>query len=292
MSEKRTPFLSVDNVSKVFAGYEALADVSLEIHQGEVLCLLGDNGAGKSTLIKVLSGFHTPTSGTLEVNGKPTTFKSPRDASDLGISTVHQFGGTFPLMSLSRSFFVGVEPTKGWGPFTYFDKKKADGIVVEQMQAMGITRVTDGDRLVGSLSGGERQVSAIARAVFFGAKVLILDEPTAALGVKEAAHVLRIIMQAKHRGIAVVLVTHNVTHAMTVGDHFAVLIHGRKADDFAKGERTREEITDLMAGGEAMAELEEELAGLTAASPVLEVETSPGIHGTPKMGHDLHGQQE
>jgi simple sugar transport system ATP-binding protein len=262
MSDKSTPLMSVENVWKVFGGYEALADISLEIRAGEVLCLLGDNGAGKSTLIKVLSGFHKPTSGTLKIDGKPTEFQSPRDASDLGISTVHQFGGTFPLMSLGRSFFVGVEPTKGFGPFKFFDKKRANEIVVEHMQQMGITRVTDGERLVGSLSGGERQVSAIARAVYFGAKVLILDEPTAALGVKEASHVLRIIMQAKRRGIAVVLVTHNVSHAMMVGDHFAVLIHGLKADDFAKGERTREEITDLMAGGEAMAELELELSTL------------------------------
>ena len=131
------------------------------------------------------------------------------------------------------------------------------------MQAMGLTRITDGERLIGSLSGGERQVSAIARAVHFGAKVLILDEPTAALGVKESAHVLRIILQAKLRGIAVILITHNVTHALTVGDHFAILIHGEKADDFRKGERTREQITDLMAGGEAMEELEKELEHLT-----------------------------
>lgn len=270
MSDQRTPYIKVDNVSKFFAGYEALAEVSLNIHQGEVLCLLGDNGAGKSTLIKVLSGFHEPSSGTMAVDGRQRQFKSPRDAAELGISTVHQFGGTFPLMSLERSFFVGLEPTKGWGPFKYFDRKLANEIVVREMQAMGITGVTDGSRLVGSLSGGERQVSAIARAVHFGAKVLILDEPTAALGVKEATHVLRIIMQAKLRGLAVVLVTHNVTHAMTVGDHFAVLIHGRKADDFAKGERTREEITDLMAGGEAMAELRAELAGLTGSDAQLE----------------------
>jgi simple sugar transport system ATP-binding protein len=250
----------------VFSGFLALDRVSVDIHTGEVLCLLGDNGAGKSTLIKVLSGFHPPTSGTLTVEGRRRNFRKPRDATDLGISTVHQFGGTFPLMSLGRSFFVGLEPTKGWGPFTIFDKKRANQIVVEQMQAMGITSITDGERLVGSLSGGERQVSAIARAVYFGAKVLILDEPTAALGVKEAAHVLRIIMEAKHRGIAVVLVTHNVTHAMTVGDHFAVLIHGRKVDDFAKGERTREQVTDLMAGGEAMAELEQELSNLSGSN--------------------------
>jgi len=263
MSAKSQPLMSLNSVSKIFGNYAALRDVSLDIYPGQVLCLLGDNGAGKSTLIKVLSGFHNPTSGEIAFDGKPVSFGSPRDASDLGISTVHQFGGTFPLMSLGRSFFVGLEPTKGWGPFKRFDRKFANSVVVEQMQQMGITRVTDGDRLVGSLSGGERQVSAIARAVYFGAKILILDEPTAALGVKEAAHVLRIIMQAKHRGIAVVLVTHNVSHALTVGDHFAVLIHGEKADDFAKGDRTREQITDLMAGGEAMAELEAELASLT-----------------------------
>lgn len=260
-----TPILSLKNVSKVFSGYRALSNVSLDVYPGQVLCLLGDNGAGKSTLIKILAGFHEPSSGTLEVNGVETTFKSPKDASANGIATVHQFGGTFPLMSIGRSFFVGAEPTKGWGPFKRFDKKFANETAVREMQALGITRVTDGDKLIGGLSGGERQAAAIARAVHFGANVLILDEPTAALGVKEAAHVLRIIMQAKHAGVAVILVTHNVSHALTVGDHFAVLIHGEKADDFAKGERTREQVTDLMAGGEAMAELERELNALTGA---------------------------
>lgn len=259
----KTPILSLKNVSKVFAGYRAMDDVSLDVYPGQVLCLLGDNGAGKSTLIKVLSGFHEPTTGTIEVNGVPTVFKSPKDASNEGIATVHQFGGTFPLMSIGRSFFVGAEPTKGWGPFKRFDKKYANETAVREMRQLGITRVTDGERLIGSLSGGERQASAIARAVHFGANVLILDEPTAALGVKEATHVLRIIMQAKLKGIAVILVTHNVSHALTVGDHFAVLIRGQKADDFAKGERTRDQITDLMAGGEAMAELEAELSTLT-----------------------------
>jgi simple sugar transport system ATP-binding protein len=264
-----TPILSLKGVSKNFAGYQALDDVSLDIYPGQVLCLLGDNGAGKSTLIKVLSGFHEPTSGVVEVNGTPRVFKSPKDASNEGIATVHQFGGTFPLMSIGRSFFVGSEPTKGFGPFKWFDKKYANETAVREMQALGITRVTDGDRLIGGLSGGERQACAIARAVHFGANVLILDEPTAALGVKEAAHVLRIIMQARNKGVAVVLVTHNVSHALTVGDHFAVLIRGQKADDFAKGERSREQITDLMAGGEAMEELVNELNSLTGSVNVI-----------------------
>lgn len=253
------PLLRLENIGKSFGQNEVLMDISLDVYAGEVLCLLGDNGAGKSTLIKVLSGFHEPTTGTMQIEGKEVAFKSPRDASSHGIATVHQFGGTFPLMSIGRSFFVGAEPTKGFTPLKRFDRKFAGEVAVREMQSLGITRVTDGDRLVGGLSGGERQALAIGRAVYFGANVLILDEPTAALGVKEAAHVLRIIMQARRKGIAVILVTHNVTHAMTVGDHFAVLIRGALAADFRKGERTREEITDLMAGGEAMAELEAEI---------------------------------
>jgi simple sugar transport system ATP-binding protein len=259
------PFIKLTDVCKSFGSTQVLHDISLEVKPGEVLCLLGDNGAGKSTLIKVLSGFHEPTSGKMEVEGQPVTLKSPRDASDKGIATVHQFGGTFPLMSIARSFFVGAEPVKGWGPFHRFDNKFAGEVAVREMQSLGITRITDGNRLVGGLSGGERQALAIGRAVYFGAKLLILDEPTAALGVKEATHVLRIIMEARRQGLAVILVTHNVTHAMKVGDHFAVLIHGALAADFRKGERTREEITDLMAGGEAMAELEAEIAAYEAA---------------------------
>jgi simple sugar transport system ATP-binding protein len=254
-----TPILKLTDISKSYGPTRVLTDVSLSIYRGEVLCLLGDNGAGKSTVIKILSGVVQPSSGTLEVNGTPVTFTSPKDAGAHGISTVHQYGGTFPLMGVGRSFFVGVEPIKGWRALRRFDRKTADEIAVREVRSLGITRVTDGERLIGSLSGGERQAVAIARAVHFGASVLILDEPTSALGVKEAAHVLRIIMQARQKGIAVVFVTHNVTHAMTVGDHFAVLIHGALAADFRKGERSREEITDLMAGGEAMAELEAEI---------------------------------
>jgi simple sugar transport system ATP-binding protein len=259
-----TPLLQLTGINKSFGPIDVLHDISLEVYRGEVLCLLGDNGAGKSTLIKILSGVHKPTSGSLEMNGKPVAFDSPRDASAAGIATVHQFGGTFPLMSIGRSFFVGAEPTKRWGPFAIFDRTRANEIAVRDTRQLGITRIDDGNRLVGGLSGGERQALAIARAVHFGASVLILDEPTAALGVKEAAHVLRIVLQARQKGIAVIFITHQVVHALTVGDHFAVLIRGAKAADFRKGEKTREEITDLMAGGEAMAELEGEIESYMA----------------------------
>lgn len=264
MSEKKT-VLELRNVDKSFGPIDVLHDISLKVREGEVLCLLGDNGAGKSTLIKTLAGVHKPTRGEILMDGQPVSFEGPKDAADRGIATVHQFGGTFPLMSIGRSFFVGVEPTKGWGPFRIFDRRKANEIAIKAIRDFGITRIDDGERLIGGLSGGERQSLAIARAVYFGARVLILDEPTAALGVKQAAHVLRIVNEAKRRGLAVVFITHQVTHAMAVGDHFAVLIRGSVAADFRKGERTREEITDLMAGGETMADLEASIDGLAEA---------------------------
>ncbi|MTD99840.1 ATP-binding cassette domain-containing protein [Paracoccus sp. YIM 132242] len=254
-----TPVLELRNVNKSFGPIDVLHDISLTVNAGEVLCLLGDNGAGKSTLIKTLAGVHRPTSGQMLMDGQPVLFERPKDATDRGIATVHQFGGTFPLMTIGRSFFVGMEPTKGWGPFKVFDRKTANEVAVKAVQSFGITRIDDGDRLIGGLSGGERQSLAIARAVHFGARVLILDEPTAALGVKQASHVLRIVLEAKRRGIAVIFITHQVTHAMAVGDHFAVLIRGALAASFKKGERSREEITDLMAGGEALADLGAEI---------------------------------
>jgi simple sugar transport system ATP-binding protein len=254
-----SPLLKLTGINKSFGPIDVLHAISLEVNAGEVLCLLGDNGAGKSTLIKILSGVFRPSSGIIEMLGKVVNFNSPREASKNGIATVHQFGGTFALMSIGRSFFVGEEPKKGWGPLKIYDRKLANQIAVKAVRELGITRIDDGDRLVGGLSGGERQALAIARAVHFGARVLILDEPTAALGVKEAAHVLRIVLQARQKGIAVIFITHNVVHALTVGDHFAVLIKGAKAADFRKGEKSREEITDLMAGGEHMAELEAEI---------------------------------
>jgi simple sugar transport system ATP-binding protein len=263
MSQK-PPVLELRAVDKSFGPIDVLHEISLQVGEGEVLCLLGDNGAGKSTLIKTLAGVHKPTRGQILMDGQEVSFATPRSASEKGIATVHQFGGTFPLMSIGRSFFVGVEPTKGWGPFRVYDRKRANEIAVKAVQSFGITRIDDGDRLVGGLSGGERQSLAIARAVHFGARVLILDEPTAALGVKQAAHVLRIVNEAKKRGLAVIFITHQVMHAMAVGDHFAVLIRGAIAADFRKGEKTREEITDLMAGGSSMSSLEAEIEGYMA----------------------------
>ena len=255
----QVPLLEVQEISKYFGSVIALKDISMRVNAGQVMCLLGDNGAGKSTLIKILSGVHQPSEGHYLVEGKEVNFTSPRDALAAGIATVYQDLAMIPLLSVSRNFFLGSEPTKGWGPFRVFDLALADHTTREELGKMGI-RLRDTAQPVGTLSGGERQSVAIARAVYFGAKVLILDEPTAALGVKEAGVVLRYIAQARARGLGVIFITHNPHHAYPIGDHFTLLNRGRSYGTFAKSEISREEIVAMMAGGEEMKELSHELA--------------------------------
>jgi len=255
----QVPLLEVQEISKYFGSVIALKDISMRVNAGQVMCLLGDNGAGKSTLIKILSGVHQPSEGHYLVEGKEVNFTSPRDALAAGIATVYQDLAMIPLLSVSRNFFLGSEPTKGWGPFRVFDLAFADSTTREELGKMGI-RLRDTTQPVGTLSGGERQSVAIARAVYFGAKVLILDEPTAALGVKEAGIVLRYIAQARSRGLGVIFITHNPHHAYPIGDYFTLLNRGRSLGTFAKSEISREELTGMMAGGEALEELSHELA--------------------------------
>ena len=257
-----TPLIELRNVSKRFAGVDALTDVSISVPPGKVVCLLGDNGAGKSTLIKIMSGFHHPSSGSILIDGKETRFTDPRDARSRGIATVHQDVGTIPLMSVGRNFFLGAEPKIGKFPFARLDVATANRIALEEIRRFGITRVHDGEQLVGSLSGGERQVLAIGRAMYFGARILILDEPTSALGVKEAGTVLRFIQSAREHGVGIVFITHNAHHAMLAGDLFTVLIQGRVAASFKRGEKSSAELLSLMAGGEEMEDLAGELSGL------------------------------
>jgi len=253
------PLLQVQDVSKYFGSVIALKDISMTLRSSQVMCLLGDNGAGKSTLIKILSGVYQPSEGHYLFEGKEVHFSSPRDALAAGIATVFQDLAMIPLMGISRNFFLGSEPTKGWGPFRRFNVKYADQVTREELAKMGI-QVRETSQPVGTLSGGERQSVAIARAVYFGAKVLILDEPTAALGVKEAGVVLRYIAQARSRGLGVIFITHNPHHAYPIGDYFTVLNRGRSYGTFAKSEISREELTGMMAGGEALEELSHELA--------------------------------
>jgi simple sugar transport system ATP-binding protein len=252
------PLLEVRNISKYFGSVIALRDVSMFVRAGEVTCLLGDNGAGKSTLIKTLSGVHTPTSGEYMFDGEAISLSSPRDALERGIATVYQDLAMIPLLSVWRNFFLGSEPTKGWGPLKRFDVAKAKQTTSDEMSKMGIA-LRDPEQTVGTLSGGERQSVAIARAVYFGARVLILDEPTAALGVKQAGVVLRYIVRAKQRGVAVIFITHNPHHAYPVGDHFVILRRGQIFGDFPKAEIDLETLVQMMAGGEELEKLAHEL---------------------------------
>jgi simple sugar transport system ATP-binding protein len=257
LSEAR---IATDGVTKYFGHVIAIQDISLDVKAGEVMCLLGDNGAGKSTLIKILSGVFAPDKGTLFLDGEAVKFASPRHALDSGIATVFQDLATIPLMSITRNFFLGREPRKRFGPFKPFDIRRADGVARDQLMKVGID-IRDPEQPVGTLSGGERQSLAISRAVYFGAKVLILDEPTSALGVKEAGKVLRYVAQARDQGLAVILITHNVHHAYPIGDRFTVLNRGRSMGTFVKGELTRFELETMMAGGQEFERLEEELEG-------------------------------
>ena len=249
MSENLIEF---NNISKFFGKVIALKDVTMKLKKGEIMCLLGDNGAGKSTLIKTLAGVHRPD------EGEKTVFDSPKDALDLGIGTVYQDLALVPLMSVTRNFFMGREPLKGLPLLKTFDIEKANKIAAERMSQIGID-IRDPSQAVGTMSGGERQCLAISRAIYFGAKVLVLDEPTSALGVHQASMVLKYIVKAASEGLAVILITHNVHHAYPVGNSFTVLNRGRSLGTFNKKDITREELLGMMAGGEELDKLEVEL---------------------------------
>lgn len=237
-------------VSKRYGQTTAVRNVSLRLVPGEVLCLLGENGAGKSTIIKMLTGVEPPTSGEILVDGAPARFTSPRDALDRGIATVYQEVGTLPLMSVGRNFVLGAEPMVGRGPFRRLDLATANRIAIREMAQLGIRQVTSGSQLVGTLSGGERQALAIGRALHFGARVLVLDEPTASLGIRESATVLQLVNRVRERQVAVLLITHNAYHADAIGDRFFVIRRGEVIADFARGGETVERLMELMAGGE------------------------------------------
>ena len=239
--------LRLESVCQRFGRITALRDVSLDVAAGQVTCLLGDNGAGKSTLIGILAGVHRPTDGRYLVDGEPVAFDSPREALDRGIATVYQDLAMIPLMSVSRNFFLGREPVRRLGPITLLDANRAANVTRDEMKRMGIT-LRDPGQPVGTLSGGERQCVAIARAVYFGARVLILDEPTSALGVTQTAMVLNCIDEVRSHGLGVVFITHNVRHALQVGDRFTVLNRGQTLDCREKGEVTADELQALMSG--------------------------------------------
>ncbi len=250
------PLVRLVNAGKRYGAVIALQDINMEVGAREVTCVLGDNGAGKSTLIKIIAGLHQPSDGRYEVDGTPVSFSSPREALELGIATVYQDLAVVPLMPVWRNFFLGNEVRKGISLDIPFMKKTCK----DELLAMGID-LRDVDQPIGTLSGGERQCVAISRAVHFGAKVLILDEPTAALGVKQSGVVLKYIIQARERGLGVIFITHNPHHAYPVGDRFLLLKRGRSLGYYEKSQVTRDELTGLMAGGAELEQLSHELEG-------------------------------
>ncbi|MGK5499912.1 ATP-binding cassette domain-containing protein [Streptomyces sp. URMC 125] len=260
------PLVELEDVGKDYGTVRALDGVSLTVRAGEITCVLGDNGAGKSTLIKIVSGLHQHDGGTFRIDGEEVRLTSPRQALDRGIATVYQDLAVVPLMPVWRNFFLGSEPVRGRGPLRRLDTAAMRRTTREALLRMGID-LRDVDQPIGTLSGGERQSVAIARAVHFGARVLVLDEPTAALGVKQAGVVLRYVAAARDRGLGVVLITHNPHHAHLVGDRFVLLKRGTMAGSHTRDRITLDELTRQMAGGSELEQLGHELARTPAPGP-------------------------
>ncbi|WP_432195053.1 ATP-binding cassette domain-containing protein [Streptomyces sp. bgisy027] len=257
--DKDAPIVELRGAGKAYGNIRALHGVDLKVFPSQVTCVLGDNGAGKSTLIKIISGLHQHTEGEFLVDGAPVRFSTPREALDKGIATVYQDLAVVPLMPVWRNFFLGSEMTKGPWPVRRLDIEKMKKTADEELRNMGIV-LDDLEQPIGTLSGGQRQCVAIARAVYFGARVLILDEPTAALGVKQSGVVLKYIAAARDRGLGVIFITHNPHHAYMVGDHFSVLRLGTMELNASRDEVSLEELTNHMAGGTELAALKHELS--------------------------------
>jgi len=263
------PLVELEAVGKRYGNVIALRDITLEVDQNEITCVLGDNGAGKSTLIKIIAGLHRHDEGEFRVEGERVKFGSPREALERGIATVYQDLAVVPLMPVWRNFFLGSEKRVGAGPLKRLDIGFMRATAKHELLDMGID-LRDVDQPIGTLSGGERQCVAIARAVYFGAKVLILDEPTAALGVKQAGVVLKYVVQARERGLGVIFISHNPHHAYPVGDRFLLLKRGRSIGYHTKDEISLSELTAQMAGGAELDELAHELE-------------SAGVRGGPEL---------
>ncbi|MBV9026249.1 MAG: sugar ABC transporter ATP-binding protein [Streptomycetaceae bacterium] len=265
------PIVELHEMGKLYGNFRALSGINLAVKPGQVTCVLGDNGAGKSTLIKVISGLHPYDEGDYKVDGEPVRFTTPREALGKGIATVYQDLAVVPLMPVWRNFFLGSEITRGPWLVRRLDIEKMKKIADEELRAMGI-HLDDIEQPIGTLSGGQRQSVAIARAVYFGARVLILDEPTAALGVKQSGVVLKYIAAARDRGLGVIFITHNPHHAYMVGDHFAVLRLGTLDLSADRSQVSLEELTNHMAGGAELTALKHELAQVRG----VDVEELPG----------------
>jgi simple sugar transport system ATP-binding protein len=244
------PLVEVKGVSKNFGRIEALRNVDFRLGHAEVLGLLGDNGAGKSTMIKILTGLFPPDKGEIRWEGEPVHFHSPRDAYDIGVATVYQDLAIVDLMAIYRNVFLGREKaiTKGFGPFRWIDRKKAHRDARKAISDIGI-EIRDAEEPLARMSGGERQSIAIARAAYFNPKLLILDEPTSALSLRQTERVLKSVDEARNKGISIIFITHNVYHVYPIADRFVILSHGESIAEFPKGKHSRDEVAELIVTG-------------------------------------------
>ena len=239
-----TNLLELHNISKSFGALTALRNLSFHIGEGEVVGLLGDNGAGKSTTVNLISGIHKPTDGYLSVDGRKTLFTCRSDSAEAGIETIYQHTALVDSLSITRNIFMGRELTDRFG---FLRQAEMREIAMEVLQnAVHISGIDSPDTLVGNLSGGQKQAVAIARAVYFKKRVLLLDEPTSALSVRETEALLNQVLKLKAENVSSVLVTHNIYHAYQVCDRFVIMSHGTKVFDVAKADTTINQLTDYV----------------------------------------------
>jgi simple sugar transport system ATP-binding protein len=241
------PVVELAGVSKYYGATRALKDVTLTVASGEVVGLVGDNGSGKSTLLKIVTGYHAPSRGTVRLLGRPVKLRSPAQARALGVECVYQDLALIDELSLWRNFFLGRELSAGVGPFKRLRRRAMKRICGKALDKLGLVHVRSTEYPAASLSGGEKQSLAITRAIHFGVRLLLLDEPTAALSVRETRNVLDVIREAAERGLGVIYVDHNIDHVVPVADRVVLLEHGEIAATFQRGERSADELRDLIA---------------------------------------------
>ncbi len=239
------PLLKCVNIWKMFGRVTALKGVDLVVNRREVVGLLGDNGAGKSTLAKIISGVYQPDRGELYFEGRRVVWRSPRESREAGIEMLYQDLALIDVLSVSRNFFLGREPVRRFGPFKFLDFRTMNTQSLESVRKVGINLRSPAVR-ASALSGGEKQAVAFARSMFFGMKLVILDEPTANLSVRESHRVLELVKDLRDRGLSIIFITHNIYHVYEVADRFVILDRGVKIAEYEKGEVTPEEVIETI----------------------------------------------
>lgn len=248
------PVLAAEGLTKAYGRVEALRGADFELFPGEILAVIGDNGAGKSSLIKCLSGASTPDSGQIYLDGKPVSFRTPQDAKDAGIETVYQSLAVAPALDIASNLYLGREIRKPWPLGTllrHLDLGRMRREAREHIQRLGIETLQDITQPVETLSGGQRQAVAVARAAAFGSKVVVLDEPTAALGVRESAQVASIIKQLRDNGLPIVLISHDMPSVFDLVDRIHIQRLGRRAAVISPKTHTMEDAVAIMTGARA-----------------------------------------